>query len=91
MHVIEENGQLDGEREQRAPRPKSKVRSNPAHLGANLRAIFSETGGGLVLEKCVGKEAKPPEPHLSCSKLRLISLPAAKFVNAAIQLDRRER
>ena len=31
MHVSEQNDQLDGEREQRAPRPKSKVRPNPAH------------------------------------------------------------
>jgi hypothetical protein len=38
--VIEQNNQLDGEREQRAPGPKSKVRPNPAHLGANPKSHF---------------------------------------------------
>jgi hypothetical protein len=46
MDVIEENDQLHGEREKRTPRPKSKVRANPAHQGANPTAIFRETGGG---------------------------------------------
>jgi hypothetical protein len=54
MHVIEQDEQLDREREQRAPRPKSKVRSNPAHLNANPGAFFRETGGGFALETCVG-------------------------------------
>jgi hypothetical protein len=46
MDVIEENDQLHGEREKRTPRPKSKVRANPAHQGANPNATFRETGGG---------------------------------------------
>jgi hypothetical protein len=88
MHVIEQNDQLDGEREKRAPRPKSKVRSNPAHLGVNPSAI---SRGGLVLLTCFGKVASPRRRYLSRYKHSAISPPDTKYVNAAMQHDGWER